>query len=162
MCGFCRDRRTEVICDLLHFAQPVSDQNFMSEFSCAHSLSRHHACASLSLIGAPESRRCDIGSTAHNSSRHLFCLISFRIAAPPLRRPNLIAETDFAITDTASTFRARTLLIFFHCRRNVTYGICLVELIANDRFMFGESSSAGQTFVGRCILGLLAFNPSEN
>jgi ribosomal 50S subunit-associated protein YjgA (DUF615 family) len=34
----------------------------------------------------------------------LFCLILLRIATPLLRRPNLIAETDFAITDTASTF----------------------------------------------------------
>jgi hypothetical protein len=63
----------------------------------------HHAWTSLSLIGGPESGRCDIGSTAHNSSRHLLCLISFLIAAPPLHRPNLIVETDFAITDTAST-----------------------------------------------------------
>jgi hypothetical protein len=30
-------------------------------------------------------------------------LIVLRIAAPPLRRPNLITETDFAITDTFST-----------------------------------------------------------
>jgi hypothetical protein len=33
----------------------------------------------------------------------LFYLISLHIAAPPLRRPNLIAQTDFAITGTAST-----------------------------------------------------------
>jgi hypothetical protein len=30
-------------------------------------------------------------------------LISLSIAAPPLRRSNLIAETAFTITDTAST-----------------------------------------------------------
>jgi ribosomal 50S subunit-associated protein YjgA (DUF615 family) len=33
----------------------------------------------------------------------LFCLISLRIVVLPLRRLNLIAETDSAITDTAST-----------------------------------------------------------
>jgi hypothetical protein len=44
-----------------------------------------------------------MGSTTHDSSRHLFCLISLRISAPPLRRPNLIAETDFGIIDTIST-----------------------------------------------------------
>jgi hypothetical protein len=103
MCNFCRDRRTEVICGLVHFTRPVSDQDFTAKFSCAHSLWSHHACASLSLIGGPESRRCDIGSTAHDSPRHLFCLISLRIAASPLGRPNLIAKTDFTITDTAST-----------------------------------------------------------
>jgi hypothetical protein len=60
-------------------------------------------CASFSLIGGPESRRCDINSSAHDPFRHLFCLISLRIAATPLRRPSLLAEINFTITDTIST-----------------------------------------------------------
>jgi hypothetical protein len=87
----------------------------------------HHACASLLFMGGPESRRCDVGSTAHDSSRHLFCLISLRIAAPPLRRPDLIAETDFAITDTASTSSRADIARHLSLSAQIPHPVCVLS-----------------------------------
>jgi hypothetical protein len=69
----------------------------------------------------------------------------------------LIAETDFAITDTASTSRRRHCSSFFTVGANATLGICLVELIAKDHLTFGRSSAAGANLRRVLHFGALGF-----
>jgi hypothetical protein len=87
----------------------------------------------------------------------LFCLISLRIATPPLRHPNLIAEINFVITNTASASPRADTAHLLSIPAQMPRRHLSVELIANDHLMFDGSSSAGANLSRALHFGTAGF-----